>query len=175
MKSAIGALVDKLRKPRPIVWTESDDSLRARLLEHLRSLAVVRPERVAVTMSIKDPFAWPMSEPTVDTCNEPPETLCRKLDEDASNTLAGLVHDLLGMPARPPDDPPIAEVEVELWSTEPSAVDGVRWTIERLPGGSTLVGRDGRFYLSGGDLKFVAWACEKQGYVKRIVGKVPNR
>lgn len=58
-------------------------------------------------------------------------------------------------------------VEVELRSTDPSAVAAVRATIAMLPGGGRLVESDGRFFLLGGD--FLAFACERQGYVKRVI------
>lgn len=63
------------------------------------------------------------------------------------------------------DSPAIAEAEVELHSTDPSAVQATRQTIEALPGGS-LTERDGHFYIPRG---FVLWAAERQGYVKRIL------
>jgi hypothetical protein len=56
-------------------------------------------------------------------------------------------------------------VEVEVWSTEQSAVDAVRSTMRSLPGGD-LVERDGRFFVPDG---FPSWAAERQGYVKRLV------
>lgn len=58
-------------------------------------------------------------------------------------------------------------IEVELHSTEPSAVEATRATMRALPGGD-LIERDGRFFVPAG---FPAWAAERQGYVKRIVGE----
>jgi hypothetical protein len=56
-------------------------------------------------------------------------------------------------------------VEVELLSIEPSAVEAVRVTLAQLPGGR-LLEHEGRYYVPAG---FVAWACERQGYVKRVI------
>jgi hypothetical protein len=45
--------------------------------------------------------------------------------------------------------------------------EATRATVRMLPGGGDIVEKDGRFYLSGPP--FVAWACERQGYIKRVV------
>lgn len=62
-------------------------------------------------------------------------------------------------------------VEVELWSEEPQAVEALKRTIAMLPGGGSLVKRerDGKWILCGGDTKFLAFACENQGYVKKVI------
>ena len=61
----------------------------------------------------------------------------------------------------------LSVVEVELHSTEPVAVSAVRRTLAGLPGGGgVLLERDGRYFVSEG---FCAWACERQGYVKRVI------
>jgi hypothetical protein len=62
------------------------------------------------------------------------------------------------------------KVEVELHSTEPSAVDATVATIEDL-GGRLLPDADGRWFLFGYDkpLDFIVWAAERQGYVKRVI------
>lgn len=58
-------------------------------------------------------------------------------------------------------------VEVELWSTDPSAVAAVRKTLSDLPGGAAeLTERDGKYFVPDG---FPAFACANQGYVKRVV------
>ena len=57
-------------------------------------------------------------------------------------------------------------IEVELWSAEPPAVEAVRRTVEGLAGGALHL-IDGHYFVPSG---FVAWACEKQGYVKRLIG-----
>jgi hypothetical protein len=58
--------------------------------------------------------------------------------------------------------------EVELWSTDPSAVAAVRHTIQQLPPGNGLLfEEDGHWFLVGND--FLRWACERQGYVKRVI------
>lgn len=57
-------------------------------------------------------------------------------------------------------------VEVELHSTDPPAVDAVGRTLGQLPlGGGRLMEHGGRFYVEDG---FVAYACERQGYVKEV-------
>jgi hypothetical protein len=61
----------------------------------------------------------------------------------------------------------MAKVKVELWSEDPSAVAAVRNTISMLPGGGSLLEEGGAFYLEGPE--FVAWACEHQGYVRRVL------
>jgi len=58
-----------------------------------------------------------------------------------------------------------AFIEVELWSTDPSAVKATRETLLQLPGGK-LIEREGRYFVPAG---FPAWACERQGYVKRVL------
>lgn len=58
-------------------------------------------------------------------------------------------------------------IEVELHSNEPSAVEAVRSTLKMLPmGGAVLHERDGKFYVPDG---FAAFACENQGYVRRVI------
>lgn len=58
-------------------------------------------------------------------------------------------------------------VEVELWSADPAAVEAVRATLKQLPGGAAdLVERDGKFFVADG---FPAYACQNQGYVKRVI------
>lgn len=57
-------------------------------------------------------------------------------------------------------------VEVELWNTEPQAVEAVRRTMQALKPGGDLIEKDGRFFVPSG---FPAWAAERQGYVKRLV------
>lgn len=61
-------------------------------------------------------------------------------------------------------------VEVELLSTDPSAVAAVRQTMQGLKGGD-LLERDGRFFVPAG---FPAWAAERQGYVKRLMPSAPS-
>jgi len=63
-------------------------------------------------------------------------------------------------------------VEVALWSTEPSAIDATRATIEAI--GGRLVDQDNRFFLLGGTqlLDYVQWAALRQGYVKGLVEKI---
>lgn len=60
-------------------------------------------------------------------------------------------------------------VEVELWSVDPQAVAATRATIEMLPGWVPgmpgLLEDGGRFYVCDG---FIAFACERQGYVKAV-------
>lgn len=58
------------------------------------------------------------------------------------------------------------EYETELHSTDPSAVQATRATIEML--GGKLVERDGKFFLAGGDkpAHFIQWAAVRQGYVR---------
>lgn len=65
-------------------------------------------------------------------------------------------------------------VEVELHSTEPSAVEATRSTIRMLhPAGShDLIEKDGRYYIHDG---FCAFACERQGYVKMVLRPAPDR
>ena len=58
------------------------------------------------------------------------------------------------------------EIEVELWSVDPLAIESVRATMRQLPGGD-LIEREGRFYVPNG---FPAWAAERQGYVRRCLG-----
>jgi hypothetical protein len=60
------------------------------------------------------------------------------------------------------------EFEVELWSNEESAVKAVRATLEQAPINAKLEERDGRFFVIGSD--FTRFACEQQGYVKRVLG-----
>lgn len=57
-------------------------------------------------------------------------------------------------------------VEVELHSTEPSAVEATRETLESLPGGVRFLEEDGRYYVTAG---FGAFAAERQGYVRRVL------
>lgn len=57
-------------------------------------------------------------------------------------------------------------VEVELWCDDRSAVDAVRATIRALPGDNDLTEDGGRFFVPDG---FCAWACEQQGYVRRVI------
>jgi hypothetical protein len=57
-------------------------------------------------------------------------------------------------------------VEVELHSKDPVAVAATRATLETLPGGGCLIERGGRFFVQNG---FPAFACERQGYVKRVI------
>jgi hypothetical protein len=58
-------------------------------------------------------------------------------------------------------------VEVELHSTDPVAVAATRATLQALPGGGAgLIERGGRFFVQNG---FPAFACERQGYVKRVI------
>lgn len=62
---------------------------------------------------------------------------------------------------------PPGMVEVELHSTDPSAVEAVRGTLDQLHGGPWyLVEQDGKWYIPDG---FCAFACEQQGYVKRVI------
>lgn len=57
-------------------------------------------------------------------------------------------------------------VEVELHSTERSAIDATCKTIEALPGGMFIERPDGSFLVPGGA---VAWMAERQGYVRRVL------
>lgn len=60
-------------------------------------------------------------------------------------------------------------VEVELHSTEPSAVEATRQTFRALAGGShDLVEEDGKFYVVTDNPGFVRFAAERQGYVRRV-------
>ena len=61
-------------------------------------------------------------------------------------------------------------IEVELHSTEPSAVEATRNTIAML--GGSLTERDGRYFVPAG---FIAFACERQGYVRRVLPEDPAR
>ncbi len=64
--------------------------------------------------------------------------------------------------------------EVEIHSTDPSAVDAVRHTLDQLPGGpALLIEESGKFFLVGDD--FVMWACERQGYVKKVHRTPPEQ
>jgi hypothetical protein len=60
-------------------------------------------------------------------------------------------------------------IEVELWNTEVECVAAVRATIAGLPGNGELIEDGWKFYLTGEPIGFVAFACERQGYVKRVV------
>lgn len=55
-------------------------------------------------------------------------------------------------------------IELELHSTHPDAVDATRNTIKQL--GDELIEKDGKFFVSK---DYTAWACVRQGYVKRRV------
>lgn len=61
--------------------------------------------------------------------------------------------------------PPAGFVEVELHSREPGAVAATRATILSFPKGEWHE-ESGRYFVPAG---FVAWAAERQGYVRRIV------
>lgn len=57
-------------------------------------------------------------------------------------------------------------VEVELHSEDPDAVTATANTIAMLPNsGDGLVNIEGRWYVPSG---FVAFACERQGYVRKV-------
>jgi hypothetical protein len=65
------------------------------------------------------------------------------------------------------------KVQVDLWSDDPQAVESVRSTLQQLPpGNSLLIEEDGKFYLIGSD--FTVWACERQGYVKKVIRTAPS-
>ncbi len=58
-------------------------------------------------------------------------------------------------------------VRVVLHSTDPSAVGAVNSTLAQLPTGvACLWEYGGDFYVEDG---FVAYACERQGYVKEVI------
>ena len=62
-------------------------------------------------------------------------------------------------------------IEVELWSTAPEALESVRRKLMDLPGDPHyLEEEDGRWFLVGSS--FTLFACEHQGYVKRIMETV---
>lgn len=60
-------------------------------------------------------------------------------------------------------------VQVELWGDHPDAIKATRDTIAQLPGGrgQQLYKVNGTWYLDAPD--FIVWACERQGYVKRVI------
>ena len=59
-------------------------------------------------------------------------------------------------------------IEVELHSTEPSAVEATRATVTQAPINAELLEKGGRFFLRGS--YFALDACVVQGYVKRRIG-----
>lgn len=61
------------------------------------------------------------------------------------------------------------EIEVELHSTEPSAVEATRSTLAMAPLDSKLIERNGKFYVQTSNPGFIRFALEQQGYVRRIV------
>lgn len=62
------------------------------------------------------------------------------------------------------------EFEVELWSTDPRAVEATRNTLRILkPGDNNLIERDGRFFITSTHANFVKFAVAHQGYVKRVL------
>lgn len=60
-----------------------------------------------------------------------------------------------------------SEIEVELHSTEESAVEATRNTLLMLC--AMLFERDGRWFLSTTNPGYVAFAAESQGYVRRVI------
>ena len=63
--------------------------------------------------------------------------------------------------------------QVELHSTDPSAIEAVRNTITMLPGGGLLEEENGNFYLVGS--AFLVFACQRQGYVKAVRGQARGK
>lgn len=63
----------------------------------------------------------------------------------------------------------MARVKVELWGDHPEAIQATRDTIAQLPTGRAdqLEEIGGEWYLDAPD--FIVWACERQGYVKRVI------
>ena len=63
----------------------------------------------------------------------------------------------------------IDRYEVELHSKDPRAIEATVQTIKEL--GGVLHYANGKHYLRGASrpLDFIAWAAERQGYVKRVV------
>lgn len=101
----------------------------------------------------RDAFSWPV---------EPDAPL-------PDDRVEAIFHALKG-PAYPPSV--VVEVEVELHSVE--GFDATRRTIEMLPGCCTLERRGEQFFIVPAnperhDIKFVAWACERQGYVRKVL------
>ena len=99
--------------------------------------------------STEDPLAWPIrgdEDPVSPLIEEPPADPTEELHST---------------------DP--TEFQVELHSTDQSAVEATRSTISMLSVGAQLVLRGDRYYISGGDARYVAWACERQGYVRRVI------
>lgn len=63
--------------------------------------------------------------------------------------------------------------EVELHSTDPSAVQAVFQTISQL--GGLLYERDGRYFVDSYKPDFLKFAVVQQGYVKRVVPEEEER
>lgn len=57
-------------------------------------------------------------------------------------------------------------VEIIPHSTDEAALDALRSTLRMLPGAPALTTRDGRYFIPDG---FASFACERQGYVARVV------
>lgn len=66
-------------------------------------------------------------------------------------------------------DTGLPEIEVELWSTDPSAIEAVSQTLEQL--GGMLFERDGRWFIGTLNPGFIAFAVTQQGYVKRVIAE----
>lgn len=47
--------------------------------------------------------------------------------------------------------------------------ESVRGAVKAMPCGSDLVRIEDSWFLAGGDARFAAFACERQGYVKKVV------
>lgn len=56
--------------------------------------------------------------------------------------------------------------EVDIEGLTPESVSGV---VKALPCGSDLVRVGESWFLAGGDARFAAFACERQGYVRRVI------
>lgn len=61
-------------------------------------------------------------------------------------------------------------VEVEPHSTDHDGIEALRETLRSLPGSPELSRRAGRWFVADG---FPAYACEHQGYVRRIIRAAP--
>lgn len=107
-----------------------------------------------MTPNDKDEFSWPV-EPDAPLRDDRVEAIFHAMKPQTTPNV-------------------VTEVEVILHSME--GFDATRRTIEMLPGCCTLERRPGnRFFIvpvpiaPQTDVKFVAWACQRQGYVKEVL------
>lgn len=63
------------------------------------------------------------------------------------------------------------KIEVELHSTEQTAVEATSLVLSQAPLNSVLIEEDGKFYIVTDNPGFIEFAVEHQGYVKRLVRK----